>query len=834
MSTELLNSHLCKVRATKEQCNAMIDLMGICWTVGTGTTNFDMYFFNHFNGLSYVRGSDINRERFNAFFRLLKVKGIVAWDSVRYLWLLSKAVGCISLRDALEEYSQALRDKGIYHVKLGDPTEATSFAELECILSIYMDKSTLNMIVDRCNFTEKCFEETSNNIKTPGKLFETLNRLFQIEGTLDVLWELFDGIGKPILFHVVERYRRRELGIGKRVPKSDVSLDKRLAFGSLLVGLSDLISKSTRKKMMLSKVFTSGEMYDINDNYDFFKKLKEKDLLSEDNIETLKHLVNCFLKTEDYASKLINDYERKYLSSTTTTTEAPPFGECNLGLIIVEISKHLKKRNRKALMTKYGFSVGEKEEVKDNIDFFEKLKEKRIIHEDDVSELKDIVEQYILCDGRATMLLNNYERLRHPTESSSSTSVVEEVPGRSFSGSICFDKEDAKLARVVSYMIETRSSAVLNMLNSISATTGQMLTTEIIKQCIVMDASVDDEIIQLFTITRMAMDAGTIEQAHNAGNTRLVKACLPYMVESQKLNFLSSVASLLSDEKTLIEYLNEFNHLDVTTALKIVKKHTQLDIIKLVIAKLDAYYNISPGTFLHPPIRDKFREFLIIVIQSTPADSYCDIFKIAPKMLSVYHDIVKDAIENTIESGALYSFRMLICMVGSGNIDTLLVRVIQKRLFPFALAILEEKDIKDIGMYWVLVIDCNNFELAEYFIDCGVFPTANNIMHCRANKDRISDELMELMEDIVRDNAELALELVKMESAKNEGQSGDDDDDDDVSLCAICMVNKKVIVAIPCGHVCYCEECRKVDKVKESKKCPMCRADVSNLIRVYI
>lgn len=61
-------------------------------------------------------------------------------------------------------------------------------------------------------------------------------------------------------------------------------------------------------------------------------------------------------------------------------------------------------------------------------------------------------------------------------------------------------------------------------------------------------------------------------------------------------------------------------------------------------------------------------------------------------------------------------------------------------------------------------------------------------------------------------------------------ENDDDNDDDDSKLCVICMDAEKTQVCVPCGHRCLCAECAEANK---PDKCPVCRADVSVVIRVF-
>jgi hypothetical protein len=60
--------------------------------------------------------------------------------------------------------------------------------------------------------------------------------------------------------------------------------------------------------------------------------------------------------------------------------------------------------------------------------------------------------------------------------------------------------------------------------------------------------------------------------------------------------------------------------------------------------------------------------------------------------------------------------------------------------------------------------------------------------------------------------------------------NADDDDDDDTKLCVICMDADKTQACVPCGHRCLCAACAEANK---PDKCPVCRADVSVIIRVF-
>lgn len=49
-----------------------------------------------------------------------------------------------------------------------------------------------------------------------------------------------------------------------------------------------------------------------------------------------------------------------------------------------------------------------------------------------------------------------------------------------------------------------------------------------------------------------------------------------------------------------------------------------------------------------------------------------------------------------------------------------------------------------------------------------------------------------------------------------------------VEACEICLVNKKTIALVPCGHV-WCSEC-----ASKVQTCPTCRANIISRLRIYI
>ncbi|MQL87717.1 hypothetical protein Taro_020254 [Colocasia esculenta] len=65
--------------------------------------------------------------------------------------------------------------------------------------------------------------------------------------------------------------------------------------------------------------------------------------------------------------------------------------------------------------------------------------------------------------------------------------------------------------------------------------------------------------------------------------------------------------------------------------------------------------------------------------------------------------------------------------------------------------------------------------------------------------------------------------------------SADDSSEEvpDGELCVICLTRRRRCVFIPCGHRVCCFRCAAAVKREFSPKCPMCRQDTQNFVRVY-
>lgn len=75
------------------------------------------------------------------------------------------------------------------------------------------------------------------------------------------------------------------------------------------------------------------------------------------------------------------------------------------------------------------------------------------------------------------------------------------------------------------------------------------------------------------------------------------------------------------------------------------------------------------------------------------------------------------------------------------------------------------------------------------------------------------------------------------EEADAQAQPEDEEENEEKDagkMCVICDDSLKEVCILPCGHVCLCEKCdAKYFKGPAKKKCPVCRGDAVNTVKVY-
>lgn len=64
-------------------------------------------------------------------------------------------------------------------------------------------------------------------------------------------------------------------------------------------------------------------------------------------------------------------------------------------------------------------------------------------------------------------------------------------------------------------------------------------------------------------------------------------------------------------------------------------------------------------------------------------------------------------------------------------------------------------------------------------------------------------------------------------------ESNSTDNSDSNTICICCMKNQRETTFNPCGHVCCCMLC-SIKIFQRDKKCPLCRKDCQNFIKLYM
>ena len=49
--------------------------------------------------------------------------------------------------------------------------------------------------------------------------------------------------------------------------------------------------------------------------------------------------------------------------------------------------------------------------------------------------------------------------------------------------------------------------------------------------------------------------------------------------------------------------------------------------------------------------------------------------------------------------------------------------------------------------------------------------------------------------------------------------------------CVVCLSNFRSCVFLECGHVCACTQCYRA--LPEPRRCPICRQEISRVVRLY-
>ena len=106
------------------------------------------------------------------------------------------------------------------------------------------------------------------------------------------------------------------------------------------------------------------------------------------------------------------------------------------------------------------------------------------------------------------------------------------------------------------------------------------------------------------------------------------------------------------------------------------------------------------------------------------------------------------------------------------------------------------------------------------------------LVELRRNRTAL-DEEMRRVESELRGGA--AAEVVSTPLTSGETQVSGDDFTLTLQPCVLCLDRRPVMLVVPCGHRCICEECMPMlmRKVKKQRECPLCRGPVKVLQRVF-
>lgn len=86
------------------------------------------------------------------------------------------------------------------------------------------------------------------------------------------------------------------------------------------------------------------------------------------------------------------------------------------------------------------------------------------------------------------------------------------------------------------------------------------------------------------------------------------------------------------------------------------------------------------------------------------------------------------------------------------------------------------------------------------------------------------------------EDAEPASKQAKSSSATSQNQGGSSGlaGMEKNGICVSCWDNKSTTVLLPCRHLCLCDTCVADLVVTATPCCPICRADISEIMKVFI
>jgi hypothetical protein len=119
-----------------------------------------------------------------------------------------------------------------------------------------------------------------------------------------------------------------------------------------------------------------------------------------------------------------------------------------------------------------------------------------------------------------------------------------------------------------------------------------------------------------------------------------------------------------------------------------------------------------------------------------------------------------------------------------------------------------------------------------------IFRNNNTIDIFTFNFDNRSD-------DDEEDNLNLAINLSLLSLEKEEKSSktppkiindnkNTQNDNNKINDCVICLTEPPNYAIIPCGHVCFCDNCIEIKAhEKLQNKCPICRIEITSILKLY-
>eukprot|EP01112_Ceratiomyxa_fruticulosa_P011544 TRINITY_DN3136_c0_g1_i3.p1 TRINITY_DN3136_c0_g1~~TRINITY_DN3136_c0_g1_i3.p1 ORF type:complete len:140 (-),score=30.67 TRINITY_DN3136_c0_g1_i3:143-562(-) len=97
---------------------------------------------------------------------------------------------------------------------------------------------------------------------------------------------------------------------------------------------------------------------------------------------------------------------------------------------------------------------------------------------------------------------------------------------------------------------------------------------------------------------------------------------------------------------------------------------------------------------------------------------------------------------------------------------------------------------------------------------------------------KVVERLNRLQSPVTTENVLDLLELIDSEKEKPTKTEPPPKKETEEDLCVICYSRPANSVALLCGHIALCFECGKAE-MQRSKKCVICRQEITNLIQVF-